>query len=163
SEMLPMVERIPPSTIAQLAPGPVEVSGPERVGGSFDGRVERSGLPKQDQSRHEQITSPAATVPALRPRLEPIAMQRFAMHFSIGLETRDKFRRVQALLSHQIPSGDIAQVFDRALDAALVQLERRKYGATSRPRPSGKPPASPRYVPAEVRRAVWARDGGRCT
>jgi len=76
----------------------------------------------------------------------------------------DKLRYAQALLSHQLPSGDVAEVFDRALDALIVKLEKTKYAATDRPRP-GRQRAStnPRYVPAHVKRAVCARDGGRCT
>ena len=66
--------------------------------------------------------------------------------------------------SHQPGSGDIAQVFERALDALVVQLEKQKFAATSRPR-TGPPraAASPRYIPAHVRRTVWARDGAQCT
>jgi 5-methylcytosine-specific restriction endonuclease McrA len=60
-----------------------------------------------------------------------------------------------------VPGGDLAQVVDRALDALITQLERRKFAATKRPR---KPRAatSARSVPAHVKRAVWQRDDGRC-
>ncbi len=62
-------------------------------------------------------------------------------------------------------------MFDRALDALIGQIERRRFGAgarvvgngnarRSRPRASG---AGERHIPARVRRAVWERDGGRCT
>jgi len=77
-------------------------------------------------------------------------------------ELHDKLRYAQELLSHQIPSGDLAHVLERALDALIPQLEQQKFGATSRPRP-GRTTAGVRHVPAEVKRAVWARDGGRCT
>jgi hypothetical protein len=64
------------------------------------------------------------------------------------------------LLGHAVPSGEVAEVLDRALDALIGQLERRKFAATSRPRPRQKRTGSnPRHVPAEVRRAVWQRDG----
>jgi hypothetical protein len=79
-------------------------------------------------------------------------------------ETHDKLRYVQALLSHAVPPGDIAQLLGRALDALIPQLERRKIGAVSTRagrRLSGRTRA--RYLPAHVRRAVWERDGGRCT
>jgi HNH endonuclease len=68
-------------------------------------------------------------------------------------------------MRHEIPSGDLAQILDRALDALLAQQERKKFGATARPR-SGKRRAAgtdPRYVTSEVRRAVHARDGEQCT
>jgi hypothetical protein len=104
----------------------------------------------------------AASVP--RPRVTPLSPERFSVQFTMGQEMRDKLRYAQALLSHQLPSGDVAEVFDRALDALIVKLEKTKFAATDRPRP-GRQRAStnPRYVPAHVKRAVCARDGGRCT
>jgi len=76
----------------------------------------------------------------------------------------DKLRYAQELLSHQIPSGDVAEILDRALDALIEKLERRKFAATNRP--CSRPPRSsnnPRHIPAHVKRAVWERDQGRCT
>ena len=73
-----------------------------------------------------------------------------------------KLRLAQDLLRHRIPDGNPAEVFDRALSALLRELARKKLGATRRPRPGrGAAPGS-RHIPAEVRRAVWMRDGGRC-
>jgi 5-methylcytosine-specific restriction endonuclease McrA len=70
----------------------------------------------------------------------------------------------------------VAQVVDRALDALILQLEKRKFGATTAPRRLRRPKSSitrrprrqraivrKRYVPAHVRRAVWERDHGQCT
>src|SRR5262249_39052326 len=39
---------------------------------------------------------------------------------------------------------------------------KRKFAVTERRR-RGRSSANPRHVPAEVRNAVWRRDGGRCT
>jgi hypothetical protein len=76
--------------------------------------------------------------------------------------THDKLRYAQALLSHAVPSGDVAQVFDRALDALILLLEKRKLGSTTRGRRQGGP-VGRRCIPAHVRQAVWGRDQGRCT
>ncbi len=97
-------------------------------------------------------------------RLKPLAPQRFALQFTIGQSAHDKLRYAQELLSHQLPSGDIAEIFERALDALIPALEKRKFAATSRPGRSAScsKPGS-RHIPAQVRRAVWQRDGGRCT
>ena len=54
-------------------------------------------------------------------------------------------------------------MFERALSALIGQLEKRKFSATRRPRPSRRPSANPRHIPAQVKRAVWERDGGQCT
>ena len=111
---------------------------------------------------------PSATgrvsLPASRPKVTPVAPQRFALQLTMSQSTHDKLRRAQELLGHQIPSGDMAEVFDRALDALIEQLEKRKLAATSRPRQSQRrSSANPRYIPASVKRAVWERDAGRCT
>jgi len=111
-----------------------------------------------------ELSVPAPIEPLPPPRVTPLAPERFALQFTMSQSTHDKLRHAQALLGHQVASGDIAEVFDRALDALIVQLEKRKLGATSRP-PSGqrRTCTNPRYIPAQVRRAVWAGDGGRCT
>jgi hypothetical protein len=76
--------------------------------------------------------------------------------------TRDKLRHIQDLLSHAVPSGDINEVFVRALDTLEAQLEKRMFSRTERPR-AMRGSANPRCIPAAVRRAVAERDGGRCT
>lgn len=98
------------------------------------------------------------------PRVKPLASERFAVQVTIGQATRDKLERAQALLRHRNPSGDLAGVLDRALDALLVVLEREKFGATSRPRArrARAEDADPRYIANEVRREVHARDGEQC-
>jgi len=69
-----------------------------------------------------------------RGRVAPLSAERFALQVTIEKDTHDKLRYAQALLSHQLPSGDIAQVVDRALDALIAQLEKQKFAATARPR-----------------------------
>ena len=108
----------------------------------------------------------ATQAPGLAPRLAPCAPERFVLQFTIGKETYEKLRCVQELLSHRIPSGDVVQVFDRALDALKERLEKQKFAATAKPRPRSprrRSSPNPRYIPASVKRAVWARDGGQCT
>jgi 5-methylcytosine-specific restriction endonuclease McrA len=81
---------------------------------------------------------------------------------TIGEETHDKLRYAQSLLGHAVPSGDLAGVLDRALDALIPKLEQRLFAASTRPR-LGRRSKNVRHVPAQVRRAVWQRDGGQCT
>jgi len=96
----------------------------------------------------------------------------FLVRLTVPKSTHDKLRHAQGLLSHAVPSGDLAQVFDRALDALISQLEVRKLGVSGRElrreevrrEGSGSEGGAPsRYIPAAVRRAAWERDGGRCT
>jgi hypothetical protein len=103
---------------------------------------------------------------APRPRVTPLAPERFALQLTMGQAMHDKLRHAQALLSHRLPSGEVARVLELALDALIVKLERRKFAATAEPRvarPVRAGSARGRYVPAEVRRAVRERDQDRCT
>jgi hypothetical protein len=150
TELLALVQAIPgspPLRSDQLAPGQVEADAPER-GGAITG----------------QLAPGQVEAPVPRPRLTPLSPERYALQVTIGQETHEKLRYVQALLSHRLPSGDLAQVLDLALDALMGQLEQQKFAATETPRPpSGRPSASPRHIPAHVKRAVWQRDQGQCT
>ncbi len=69
-----------------------------------------------------------------------------------------------------MPSGDLAEVFERVLDTLVEKLEERKFRAGRRPRENRQPPARAakrklvpdgRHVPDRVRNAVRERDGGR--
>jgi hypothetical protein len=103
-------------------------------------------------------------------RFTPSSSGRYLMHASVSRETHDKFRRLQALLSHAVPSGDVDEVMGRAFDAAIRELEKRRFSKDDQPaddsnvRPRrDRPSKNARHIPAEVRRAVHERDGGRCT
>src|SRR5881296_3910702 len=67
------------------------------------------------------------------------------------------------MLRHAVPSGDLAEVFDRALTVLLEDLAKKKFSATEHPHPSRATAPGSRHIPAEVKRAVWLRDLGRCT
>ena len=95
-------------------------------------------------------------------KVAALAPERFALQVTISEATQQKLLRAQALLRHQVPSGDLAEVLDRALDALLDKVEGRKHGKTSRPR-AAKKSSVRRYVPRAVRREVVARDGARCS
>ena len=95
----------------------------------------------------------------------PLAPERYRMQLTVSRETHDKFRRAQALLRHAIPSGDAAEIFDRAITLLLQDLERTRFADTAKPRMPSRPHAEnkrSRHIPAAVRREVWRRDEGRC-
>ena len=79
---------------------------------------------------------------------------------SIAKSTYDKLRRAQDLLGHALPGGAVPEVLDRALDVLIERLEQRKVGIGTR---KARRPTGVRTVPAHVKRAVWERDGGRCS
>jgi hypothetical protein len=113
--------------------------------------------------------APATTDAALRPparpaplAVTPLAPERYKVQITVGADTLEKLRLAKDMLRHAIPSGDDAAVFDRALTALLTDLARKKFSATDHPRPTAATPSFSRHIPAEVRRAVWLRDLGRC-
>ncbi len=116
----------------------------------------------RDVARQDVPPPSTAPPPARPPIVAPLAPLRYKVQFTASAETYEKIRLAQNLLRHQIPDGDPAKIFDRALSALLRDLARQKIAATDRPRESrGAAPGS-RHIPAEVKRAVWTRDGGRC-
>lgn len=105
----------------------------------------------------------AQVTPARPAVVAPLAPELYRVQFTTSAELHAKLCRARELLHPQIPAGDVAALVDRALTVLLADLEKRKMGATERPRKSrGTAPGS-RHIPAEVRRKVWERDGGQCT
>ena len=98
--------------------------------------------------------------PAHRPVVTALALERYRVQFTVGEATHEKLRRVQELLRREIPDGDPAAIFDRALTLLLEDVARKKLAATSNPRPGVAAGRRSRHIPA--REDVWLRDGGRC-
>ena len=48
-------------------------------------------------------------------------------------------------------------------DPLVQELEKQQFGVTARPRAGRRRATGRRTIPGHVRRAVWKRDGGRCT
>jgi hypothetical protein len=102
------------------------------------------------------------TPPAAPARVAPLAPERYSIQCTVSQSTYEKLQRAKELLGHAVPSGDLAQVLDRALDALNEKLEHRKFARTAHPRPCHRSDDA-RHIPASVKRAVWERDQGRCT
>jgi 5-methylcytosine-specific restriction endonuclease McrA len=158
--------------VLQLAPGPVDQDfaqvatelAPEQVG------QQATQLAPEQVDRAIVLRSAVQIdPPALRVKLTPLSASHFEMRLTIDRETHEQLRYAQALLGHAVPSGDVAQVLKRALNALVQQLEQKKFSKCVRSRSvrahtSGSRDGSEcRYIPAEIRRAVWQRDQGQCT
>jgi len=77
---------------------------------------------------------PPALPTTRRPIVQATAPQRYRVQFTMGQETHDQLRRVQALLRREIPDGDPGAIFARAVVLLLEKVEKTKLAATSRPR-----------------------------
>jgi hypothetical protein len=133
----------------EVVPGPVPVAP----------QVAAKVAPQAAAGVAPQVAAKAAAQVAAK--VAPLSPERFALQLTIGEETRGKLLRAQALLRPQVPSGDLAEVLDRALDALIEKVEARKFGRVKKPR-AAKASRSRRYVPREARREAVARDGARC-
>jgi hypothetical protein len=67
-----------------------------------------------------------------RPVLTPLAADRYQVTFTASGSTCEKLRLAKDLLRHAVPSGDTAEIVDRALSALLEDLASKKYGGTKR-------------------------------
>jgi hypothetical protein len=124
------------------------------------------------------MTLAAAAPPKHRPVIETTSPERYRVQFTIGKESHDRLRRLQALMRREVPDGDAGAIVERALALLLEKVEKSKFAATSKPRPrrsirSGTdrgplpdeartPIPRSRDIPNAVQRGAWRRDGGRC-
>ncbi|PYQ06766.1 MAG: hypothetical protein DMF83_11325 [Acidobacteria bacterium] len=105
---------------------------------------------------------PAHPLPVGPVAVTPLSPDRYKLQLTIGGDTLEKLRLAKDMLGHAIPSGDDAAILDRALTALLVELAKKKFADTGKPRPSRGTKAGARDPSAPVKRAVWLRDLGRC-
>ena len=149
--------------VARLQPRPDVPSTVRKLPAATSCMTPTYAIPEATSITNTTEQSVPFTVPEpQRPIVKPLAPERYKLQFTVGRETYDKLRQVQDLLRHRVPSGDPAEIFDRALSLLLERLEKGKRAATERPHATCRAASRSRHVPADVRRAIWARDGGRC-
>jgi 5-methylcytosine-specific restriction endonuclease McrA len=139
---------------------------------ALDDGTARSGSAGEGHISTNSTAPPVAPAPPAGPgritarsaTITPLARDRYKVVFTASAALKTKLRQAQALLRHQIPNGDLEQIFDRALTALLRDLTKQKAAATERPREQQAADSDhrSRHIPAAVKRAVWERDGGRC-
>ena len=152
-DIVPMVRRLPPPKIEtrlQAARDAIPLGS------------ELCPTPPDPRPTDTPCASAASPMASHRPVVAPLAPERYKVQLTVSRESHDKLRRAQDLLRHTIPSGDLAEIFDRALTVLVAQLEKAKCGAVTRPRSSKPSAEGSRHIPAAVRREVWKRDDGRC-
>ena len=117
-----------------------------------------------DEPRLQFPTSAPALVPPEPPRdeVEPLTGELRRFHTTVSKRFLAKLAAARDALSHSHPGADTEAVLEAALDLLLAANDKKK-GLVKKPRPSpARPSASPRHIPAEVKRAVWSRDGRCC-
>ncbi|HEU0093253.1 MAG TPA: HNH endonuclease signature motif containing protein, partial [Vicinamibacteria bacterium] len=148
-DVVATVRKLPALRVPAFPPaeGPVPPSAP-----AID---PTASAPAQTRLITEPLSVPRAAETALSP-------DRYKLQLTIGGDTLEKLRLAKDMLSHALPSGHDAAVLDRALTALLVDLAKRKFADTPKPRRSRPRNSRARDAAAAVKRAVWVRDLGRC-
>jgi 5-methylcytosine-specific restriction endonuclease McrA len=135
---------------------------------------------------------PGQAIPPTRISKLPAAEGRTRVRMTVSREFMAAFEEAKVILSHSIPSGDFESILRRGLDAIIeragkrngtVETRRRKKepaNSAARTPDEAEPPNAKAHsevpirdvgslnsakrvaIPADVRRQIWARDGGRC-
>jgi predicted restriction endonuclease len=105
------------------------------------------------------IASPTTAV-----SIQALAPARYKVQFTASAALVQKLERLKALMRSSIPDGDLAAIVEVAVTEKLARQEARRFALVAEPRKQVRDSKSSRsrYVPAAVRRVVYARDGGRC-
>src|SRR6267143_1797121 len=72
-------------------------------------------------------TAPAPRREERRAVVAPLAEDTFKFQFSASRACHDKFRQAQELLRHRIPDGDLATIFEKALDLLIEQVKKERF------------------------------------
>lgn len=113
------------------------------------------------ETRTQGVQRSITTTPVQDQRFHPLSAQRWHVQFTAGAELARKLEEARALLSHAVPSGELATIFERALDALLERETKRRLGVAVPRKRRAVAPGS-RHVPVHVARQVWARDEHQC-
>lgn len=133
----------------------------------MSGHVFADGCDTQHHAYIDIVRTAAADAKTWR-TLSPLGTTRYKVQLTASQQLHDKLRRAQDLLRHELPSGDLAPVIERAVDLLIADRMKRRFGQVSKPRERRNSVAAPRksdsrHIPHDVRRKVFARDGARCT
>ena len=152
--------------VAELSPKPdVQASMrklPARRKNKQPASRDRLGLDRVPDQVPESSPVPAAANPAV---VEPLSPARYKVQFTASAELHNKLERLRSLMRYSVPGGDLASIIEQAVTEKLERLESKRFAKTKVPRKSlqetNTSPSS-RYIPAAVKRAVYARDQGQC-
>lgn len=159
------VARAFPVVLEMLASGELTMTTANLLGNYL---TEENHVALLDAARHKSKKEVEAQLGTLRPkpdvlsRLTPLGDGRYTLQVTLSAEDVEELRRLQNLMRHSIPNGEPAEIVSRALTHLRTSVERRRLAAVKRPRPARARISGTRYVPAAVRRAVYARDGDQC-
>jgi hypothetical protein len=98
--------------------------------------------------------------------VQPLAEETFKFQFTASRACRDKLRQAQDLLRHRVPDGDVGTIVEKALDALIERVTKERFAEVRKSRKTAieaEASSVSRHIPSAIKRAVFERDGGRCT
>jgi hypothetical protein len=139
--VLPLVSRTPA--------GGVQLVEPVRL-------VERevAKLPKES-------APPTFAPPERRVSFEPLPPELRRLHMTVSKQFLDMLESARKGQGHAQPGASAEKVLEAALDLLLATQAKRR-AEVKKPQQNPRPTKNPGHVPAAVKRAVWARDEGKC-
>ncbi len=137
--------------VEPTAPSPVEDPVDEQDG-------EREPVPGHGEA-------PPLALEAPRPaETRAVSESHWSLRVTVDRAFREDLETLRMLLGHKLPRGDLAVVLHEAIRCGIEKHGKRK-GAVKPARKvesKASPSKDPATIPAELRRRVWERDGGRC-
>jgi 5-methylcytosine-specific restriction endonuclease McrA len=138
---LPLVPRVPAGVVQ-----PVELDRAVELG--------VSELPKG-------TSLPMFTRPERGASFEPLTPELRRLHMTVTKTFLDKLESARNGQVHAHPGASAEKVLEAALDLLLARQAKRR-AEVKTPHRNPRPSKNPGHVPAAVKRAVWARDEGKC-
>lgn len=109
--------------------------------------------------KRDRIRSIAILKPKENEQAAPIVEARVEFSFQASPALREAIERVKELLSNKYPFGQLSDVLFEVVQNYIERHDPQRSLALGRTA-TAKGRSS---IPTSIRRAVWARDGGRCT
>jgi hypothetical protein len=140
-----------------------------------------SGFPENLPHAKSNVpgVAPAPVAPRAKPApldVEPLTAELRRLHLTVSKRLLAKLAAAKDALSHSHPGASEETIIETGLDLILERTAKRR-GLVKNPRKKAPAPAEPsapteetaapakdpgRYVPADVRRAIWERDQAKC-
>ncbi len=111
--------------------------------------------------------SPATALPAEKTR--ELSTGKTLIQFSAAQELMEKLEKLKEMLAHQNPDGSYEGLIEVLADMALKKVDSKKSAQKTAKNNADTASVSTvekersRYIPVEIKRSVFARDGGCCT
>jgi hypothetical protein len=116
----------------------------------------------------QQVLATISPQSARKENTKPINTEETEIRFTASRALMEKFEKIRNLLGHQLSDQQYASLFEELADLAIRKLEpqpkkEKSAPPTSEPIKKEETVSETRYIPAKVKRAVWARDQGQCS